>query len=178
MQPSHPAASVLNRMRTNWSETDCPSLAVSVMVQRLARLLEQKAGAALAAFDLSLMEFEVLATIRSYPPPHRLTPTELYGALLISSGGLTKVLKTLERRHLIERLSDKVDRRFKPLQLTAEGRHLAEQGMQVILAGTAPSFADLSASDLRLAEQTLEEITRRSETGLPSRDKQDIAQPK
>jgi DNA-binding MarR family transcriptional regulator len=65
------------------------------------------------------------------PAPNELLPTELYGAVLMSSGGLTKVLRGLEKRGLIAR--GKADRRSKPVRLTAKGRALAERAMLDLL---------------------------------------------
>ena len=41
--------------------------------------------------------------LRSVPSPYELTPTELYDAVLLSSGGMTKVLRRLETRGLVSR---------------------------------------------------------------------------
>jgi len=74
-----------------------------------------------------------LAALRSAPPPYELAPTELYSAVLISSGGLTKVLKALERRKLIGRVKDKNDRRSLRVRLMPAGKRLAEDSMAKIL---------------------------------------------
>ena len=72
-------------------------------------------------------------TLRGMPAPNELLPTELYGAVLMSSGGLTKVLRGLEKRGLIARGEGKADRRSKPVRLTAKGRALAERAMLDLL---------------------------------------------
>ena len=48
-------------------------------------------------------EFDVLATLRRAGAPHALSPTALYEAAMISSGGMTNRLDRLERAGLIER---------------------------------------------------------------------------
>lgn len=45
--------------------------------------------------------------------------------LVISSGGLTKVLNQLERKGLITRLIDEHDKRSKPIKLTPTGEQKA-----------------------------------------------------
>jgi DNA-binding MarR family transcriptional regulator len=95
----------------------------------------------------------VLATLRGLPPPCELTPTELYGAVLISSGGLTKVLYGLEQRGLISRVADDTDGRSRRVRLTPAGRALAERTLATLQASGEELFGTgLSAADMaRLA---------------------------
>jgi DNA-binding MarR family transcriptional regulator len=51
-------------------------------------------------------EFDVLATLRRSGKPYLLSPTQLYEALMISSGGMTNRLDRLERAGLVERRPD------------------------------------------------------------------------
>lgn len=119
-------------MRENWPEAATRQGAWVIMVQRLAALLQANARAALTPLELGFTEFEILAALRSSPPPHELVPSALYGAILISSGGLTKALKALETRGLIVRPLRPGDRRRRPIALTAEGRVLAEAAMRAV----------------------------------------------
>jgi len=102
---------------------------------------------------LNLTDFAVLATLRGLPPPCELTPTQLYSAVLISSGGLTKVLYGLERRGLISRVADDKDRRSRRVRLTPEGRTLAERALATLQASGDELFGKgLSAPEMaRLA---------------------------
>ena len=50
-----------------------------------------------AAAGLQPGEFVVLATLRRAGAPHMLSPTRLYEAMMISSGGMTARLDRLER---------------------------------------------------------------------------------
>jgi DNA-binding MarR family transcriptional regulator len=72
-------------------------------------------------------EFDVLATLRRSGDPYMLSPTRLYEAAMISSGGMTNRLDRLERAGLIERRSDPNDRRGKLIALTAAGRRIIDQ---------------------------------------------------
>ena len=85
-------------------------------------------------FGLTTTEFELLATLRFAPYPHQLTPSKIYDALLMSSGGLTKVLKSLEDRELIFRSDCKADRRSRPIQLSDAGKRLIEEVMPAVQA--------------------------------------------
>jgi DNA-binding MarR family transcriptional regulator len=56
--------------------------------------------------------------------PYALTPTHLYDATMISSGGMTNRLDRLERAALIERRPNPDDRRGVLVALTAKGIEL------------------------------------------------------
>jgi DNA-binding MarR family transcriptional regulator len=97
---------------------------------------------------LSLTEIDVLAALRRAPPPHELSPTELYSAVLITSGGLTKVLHGLENRALISRVADDLDGRSRRVRLMPAGRALAERTVSAVQASDEELFAKaLSAAE-------------------------------
>lgn len=123
------------RMQHNWPEMATPQLYSTVAFQRISRLFEENAKNSLLDIELTLTEFELLAALRTYPAPYQLMPSELYDALLISSGGLTKVLKSLENRGLIIRSQSNSDRRLRPVQLSEAGIILAEKAMQLVQSG-------------------------------------------
>lgn len=74
-------------------------------------------------------EFDVLATLRNAPPPHELTPSQVQGLMVITSGGLTKVMRQLEERKLVSRSLPGKDQRVKPVRITAAGKRLVERLM-------------------------------------------------
>jgi DNA-binding MarR family transcriptional regulator len=144
------AHDLLQSRTRDWPEAVSPVMRLMVMLFRLSDLALANAKAAMAAHELRFSEFEVLAALRGAPPPHELTPTDLYGALLISSGGLTKVLASLQRRRLVSRPAAGDDKRSRPVRLTATGRALAERTMtdvarvdgEFIARGLAPADVD------------------------------------
>jgi DNA-binding MarR family transcriptional regulator len=72
-------------------------------------------------------EFDVLATLRRSGAPYMLSPTQLYGALMISSGGMTNRLDRLEHAGLVERRPDPSDRRGKLIALTEDGKRVVDE---------------------------------------------------
>ncbi|WP_372657912.1 MarR family winged helix-turn-helix transcriptional regulator [Hydrogenophaga sp.] len=80
-----------------------------------------------ASFDLQRGEFDVLATLRRAGAPYALTPTLLYGATMISSGGMTNRLDRLEKAALIERQPNPEDRRGVLVALTEKGLELVNR---------------------------------------------------
>lgn len=71
-------------------------------------------------------EFDVLATLRRAGAPHALTPTALYEATLVSSGGMTHRLDRLEKAGWIERRKHPSDRRAVLVCLTEAGFELVD----------------------------------------------------
>jgi DNA-binding MarR family transcriptional regulator len=72
-------------------------------------------------------EFDVLATLRRSGKPYMLSPTRLYEAAMISSGGMTNRLDRLERAGLVERRADPGDRRAKLIVLTDAGKRVIDE---------------------------------------------------
>jgi DNA-binding MarR family transcriptional regulator len=137
----HTAEESLARMKKNWPKGITPTVEVCLRVHRLSDLGRANAQRVVSRHGLSLTEIDVLAALRRAPPPHELSPTELYGAVLISSGGLTKVLHGLEHRGLISRVADDVDRRSRRVRLMVAGRALAERTVSAVQASDEELFA-------------------------------------
>ena len=97
------ARDLLQSRTRDWPEAVTPVTRLMMLLFRLSDLALANATTAMAAHGLRFGDFQVLATLRGAPPPHELAPTDLYDALLISSGGMTKVLASLERRKLVSR---------------------------------------------------------------------------
>lgn len=145
-----PVEKALQNLKANWPEVATSQVAVTTLAHRLVKLMEERRRAILAEFGLSSAEFELLAALRTSPAPHQLIPSDLYDAILMSSGGLTKVLNSLQERALVYRPQSEGDKRSRPVGLTAEGKTISEQGMQAMMVANAPIFAALPA------EMTLE----------------------
>ena len=72
-------------------------------------------------YDLTHSEVDVLAILSSYKI---MTPTDLYEATIFSSGGMTKILKKLERKQFISRISSDKDKRSKLVKLEPKGEEI------------------------------------------------------
>ena len=78
----------------------------------------ERASRVMARHGLAPAEFDVLSALeRASRRDYTLTPTELQASVIITSGGLTKVLRQLEERGLVERPKGVGDRRVKPVRL-------------------------------------------------------------
>lgn len=148
------------RMRSeHWPEAVTPIAHLMMRVYRLGGIIHATSMERAGAHGLSSAEFEVLVTLRGVPPPNELMPTDLYGAVLMSSGGLTKVLYGLERRGLVTRKEGTQDRRSKPVRLTAKGRALAERAMSDVLETSRKLImSGLSESEVERVTKVLRKL--------------------
>lgn len=82
-----------------------------------------------AEFGLQRGEFDVLATLRRAGKPYALTPTQLYAATMVSSGGMTNRLDRLEKAGLIERRPNPEDRRGTLVAISKQGLALIDRAV-------------------------------------------------
>src|SRR5690606_36512490 len=139
----------VDRLRQQWArelpDLDTEPMAVLGRIYRISNLVRPSIEATFAGFDLDRGEFDVIGTLLRSGPPYRLTPTELYTSLMISSGGLTHRLIRLEKAGLIERLPSETDGRSTIVGLTEEGRKRAEAAFRDDMANEAALLAGLTA---------------------------------
>lgn len=119
----------IQQLQTHW-----PSIANSlspalIRIHRLHDYLQQELEQVLAPYALQKADFSVLSTLRRSGPPYCLSPTELTQSMLLSSGGLTKVLNRVAAAQLIARIENMEDKRSKLVQLTEQGLQLVEEIM-------------------------------------------------
>lgn len=101
-------------------------------INRCAALLQQAEDAPLRRAGLSRPEFDLLGALRR--TGHELTPGDLARETFSSGAAVTKRLKQLTERGLVERRGDTRDRRVVHLRLTDTGRDLVDGILPVQLA--------------------------------------------
>ncbi|TCL72897.1 MarR family transcriptional regulator [Rhizobium sp. BK251] len=131
----------VDRLRRQWErelpDLDTEPMAILGRAFRLGNLVRPSIEATFAGLDLDRGEFDVIATLRRSGPPYRLTPTEMYSSLMISSGGLTHRLDRLERAGLIRREKSSHDGRSVQVALTEAGVARAEEAFRKDMASEA-----------------------------------------
>ena len=118
----------IDRLVRQWNR-ERPDLDVSPthVLQRITRLgLLQSASFAevFGRFGMTFGEYEVLAALTRSGPPHRLKPSELVGALVLSSG-----------------------RRGTLVALTAKGRTVVDEAVRAHLANEERLLSGISGAD-------------------------------
>jgi len=116
----------------------------------------------LATAGLKVGEFDVLTPLRRSGTPYKLTPTQLYEAALISSGGMTSRLDKLERAGLIARQPDPEDGRGRQVALTDTGLEMIDD-----MIGKMVAMEERMISVLTINEQkNLNRLLKKLLTGL------------
>lgn len=92
-------------------------------------------------------EFDVLATLRRAGAPYALTPTQLFGTLMVSSGGMTNRLDRLERAGLIVRTPNPEDRRGTLVSLTEQGLEMMNRLVPLHVENEARLLSALSREE-------------------------------
>jgi DNA-binding MarR family transcriptional regulator len=121
--------------------------------------IEQRLQDALAAADFPpLPWYEVLATVAG-APEERMRMGDLAEALVITRGGLTKLVDRLVKAGLLERTFCETDRRVSDATLLPAGRELLEEMRPVVVAELEVAFAArLSAAEADALHKTLERV--------------------
>jgi DNA-binding MarR family transcriptional regulator len=144
-------AGILAESAENWPEFDRPETRVMLGIIRLNDIVYESTRSLLAEFGLTPGAFETLMTLRGQPAPWQMTPSALYQSILMSSGGMTKVLKQLEADGLVDRVDNPEDQRSRFVRLTPAGKILAEQVMEAV-AGHDRELLTGSLSDQQIEQ--------------------------
>ncbi|MBZ6283842.1 MarR family winged helix-turn-helix transcriptional regulator [Streptomyces olivaceus] len=117
-------ASVVRQWRAVHPDLDTGPMEIIGRISRCAALLQQAEDAPLRRAGLSRAEFDLLGALRR--TGHELTPGELARETFSSGAAVTKRLKQLSERGLVERRGDTRDRRVAHVRLTDTGRDLVD----------------------------------------------------
>ena len=152
----------IDRIVHQWNR-ERPDLDVSAthVLQRITRLylLQSNSFAeVLGRFGLTFGEYEVLAALVRSGPPYRMKPSELVGALVLSSGAMTNRIDRVEAAGLVRRLPDPEDRRGTLVALTDRGRRVVDEAVRAHLENEERLLSVLSASERRQLADLLRKL--------------------
>ena len=161
----------VDRIHAQWREAlpDVPLDGAQILARagRITRTAAIEIDAVFAKHGLDAGEFYVLSALRRAGAPFRLRPTEIFRALMISSGGLTDRLNRLERAGLIRRVDSDADKRSLPVELTAQGRARVEAAFLEDMALENDLVATLSAEEREQLVRLLRKMARALEERAP-----------
>ncbi|SEQ93523.1 DNA-binding transcriptional regulator, MarR family [Lentzea xinjiangensis] len=123
-------------------------------VARMHALTDRVTVAVLTGFSLSRAEYDVLGTLLTADRPG-LRPSELSSRLLLTTGGLSNVLRSLERRGLAALTSDSADRRGRRVALTPEGADVAGRVVREVVAAQHALLSTACEADVRVGTAAL-----------------------
>jgi DNA-binding MarR family transcriptional regulator len=121
-----------------WAEQrldlDFASMSLSLKLTSVVRAVSYEIARQLEETGINLGEFDVLATLRRHGRGAKLTPKEIAAATFVTPSGLTSRLARLEKMGLITREADPSDGRGALIKITAAGKRLADQGIEIVVA--------------------------------------------
>jgi DNA-binding MarR family transcriptional regulator len=137
-------AAVVRQWRAVHPDLDTGPIEIIGRINRCAALLRQAEDAPLRRAGLSRSEYELLAALRR--TGRELTPGDVARETFASGAAVTKRLKHLTERGLVERRGDARDRRVAHVRLTDAGRELVDGILpeqlayeKAVLSGLAPA---------------------------------------
>lgn len=126
--------------RREMPDIDCSGKAVVGRILHLHDIILRAVDRALAPHGLKYPAYAVMATLRVQGAPYAMSPKELLRTLILTSGGLSNLLRRMEQAGQIRRMSDDRDGRGVIVRLTEHGRSIVE-----------PAMRDHAAAERRLA---------------------------
>lgn len=139
-------AAVVRQWRAVHPGLDTGPMEVIGRINRCAALLQQAEDAPLRRAGLSRAEFDLLGALRR--TGHELTPSELARETFSSGAAVTKRLKQLTERGLVERRGDTRDRRVAHVRLTDAGRDTVDGILPAQLAYETAVLSGLDSPEL------------------------------
>jgi DNA-binding MarR family transcriptional regulator len=120
----------MQRWRREFPDIDCSGKALVGRLLHLHEVFLTAVNRTLAKHRLKYPAYAVLATLRVEGAPYRMSPKALLDALILTSGGLSNLLRRLEKAGHIRRMADEIDGRGVIVELTEAGRCLVEPAMR------------------------------------------------
>ncbi|HEX6660999.1 MAG TPA: MarR family transcriptional regulator, partial [Sphingomicrobium sp.] len=146
--------------RREMPDVNLDGLAILARARQVTLMTGERVSPVLARHGLDGGEFYVLAALRRAGAPYALRPTELFRALMVSSGGMTDRLRRLEERGLVRRIPSQEDRRSMLVELTAKGRRLIEKAWREDMDVENAIVAQLGERDREQLARLLAELAQ------------------
>jgi DNA-binding MarR family transcriptional regulator len=168
--PDH-IGQILAQWRRERPDLDVAPMGLLGRLFRVVQLADATLTRSLAdGYGLQPGWFDLLAALRRAGAPYELNPTQLMGATMLSSGGMTKRLDRMAEAGLVERRADPADRRGTLVRLTRRGRSTIDKAVAAHLANEDRLLRSLSAADRRALDQLLRTLLADLEATGPGQD--------
>lgn len=147
---------------------DTSPMEVVAQVKRISSLLDLAVASIYASADISASDVDLLVPLRY--ADHPVAAVRLAEMLGMSRAGVSKTLAKLERRNLIERAPNPVDRRSATITISEKGSALIDDVFPRELAAHADALAGLADEHAAVmsALETLAVAMERHLEGRPS----------
>jgi len=152
----------LNQISEYWKreypDRDFSRVRPLVRLSRLALLMPAFQKHVLGPHDLSPTDYSILGALRRAGSPRQLKPGDLYNTLGCTPGGLTKMVDRLEKRGLVQRLTDREDGRRARIRLTPKGEIVERNAGADYNDSAERLMAQLSEVEVEQIDSALERL--------------------
>jgi DNA-binding MarR family transcriptional regulator len=155
---SDPVDKILVQWQRERPDLDVSPMGIIGRMGRLAKHLERAIQETLSEFGLTIGEFDVLAALRRSGQPYRLSPTELFNTLMVTSGTMTHRIDRLEQAELVKRNPDPSDRRGMLIELTDKGFNAIEKAVEAHVINEHRVLNVLEESECEVLAQLLRKL--------------------
>ncbi|MET3901205.1 DNA-binding MarR family transcriptional regulator [Devosia sp. UYZn731] len=153
------AAQAAQMWHREWPELEAEGMALVGQLSEVVHLgATHHATPMLAQLGIKTGEFDVLATLRRSGRPYALTPTDLYAATMVSSGGMTARIDRLAALGLVVRQPNPQDRRGTLVSLTEKGLGTVNLMMPQHAANKMRLVSGLSPADRKTLAELLAKL--------------------
>jgi DNA-binding MarR family transcriptional regulator len=175
--PSRPVVTVDDDFEHEFPDARrAATLCAATLLRTANRLLSEIDRRRRSIADLSASAFEILAIVEGAREP--LSPHVIAARLLVTSGTMTSLLDTLERRGLIRRVPHPSDRRKLLIDITDEARGIVDRMLPRVHGASRDAFAVLSDAEcetlVRLLERVQARVDALGQEALPDGDERRV----
>lgn len=149
-----------------------------IYMVRLGRIVERDGDQMWkTTFKISSPEMRVLLALRRAGGDFSRRPTDLFRALLVTSGAITKIVDRLSADGLVKRRPDPSDKGGFLIHLTAKGKKVADDALTQMASTTvlASSRISLSRKERKLMVDLCERILLDIEEGMRAEQEDEAA---
>jgi DNA-binding MarR family transcriptional regulator len=150
-------------------DLDFASMSVSLKLTSVVRAVSYEIARQLEETGINLGEFDVLATLRRHGRGAKLTPKEIAAATFVTPSGLTSRLARLEKMGLITREADPSDGRGALIKITAAGKRLADQGIEIVVAIEDRFINELPTQMKKGLDQSMTRMIKTLDSDVPQK---------
>lgn len=158
--PAHDATELrIALWRRERPDIDCSGKEVTGRILRLAEIFTMAMNANMAQFDIRFSHYAIVATLRAAGCPYRMSPTDIQNTMMITSGGVSNLLRKVELMGLVRRLDDPSDGRGVIVELTDKGLALSEATMRAQADAEHRLIGTLSPEEREALAALLKKLT-------------------
>jgi DNA-binding MarR family transcriptional regulator len=128
-------------------DLDTSPMGIVGRISRLSLVIDTELEPVFMQFGLNHWSFDMLATLRRAGDPYRLSPTDLFRSMMVTSGTMTNRIDRLTEKGLVRRVPDPEDRRGILVELTKQGRELIDRALISHVANEARLLQPLSTEE-------------------------------